>query len=83
MRALMIVLILFATPSFAGPNISYQTEYTPRPDIAAEVLNCLTSNLPLVGYVASAISGHVTAAYGTAAPYRELPKLAVPGKIAH
>ena len=86
-RALMIVLaVLFTTPSEAGPNISYQTEgeYIPRPDIAAEMLIYFAGQMPFgLGYVASAMTDHATRNYGVGAPYREVPKPIMPGKVAH
>lgn len=87
MRKLMLIvgMVFVATPAFAGSSkIAHQEPgtYTPRPEIAAELLNYLAGQLPFgLGYVASGITGHATAMYGVSAPYRELPKAAIPGKV--
>lgn len=80
------VLLLSAHSASAGQLslIAYQTpgDYTPRPDIAAEIGTFLIGQFIPVPTPLGGMFDRAARLYGTeGAPYRELPAPIMPGKI--
>lgn len=86
MRKFVIVslMLLVANSANAG-QISWQTpgDYTPRPDIAAEIGVFLIGQIiPLPTPIGGMID-QAARQFGTGAPYREVPAPIMPGKVSH
>ena len=84
LKRIVIAGMLIATSANAGPNIAWQTpgDYKPNPALAAEIGAFLIGQIIPLPTPFGGMIDQAARQFGEGgAPYRELPKPIMPGKI--